>query len=162
VDGEPRGEVRRLALDAPVWAARAYGVELNLGRVDSGAVAPPGENAYQERGRDGDGSRAARTPRYRAIPTTPAVTRDLTLLLPPRVLAADVERVVRDAGGDILEALEVTADYRGPGLAAGTRAVTWQLTFRHPDRTLRDKEVEGRREKLLRTLESELGVVLRH
>jgi phenylalanyl-tRNA synthetase beta chain len=32
------------------------------------------------------------------------------------------------------------------------------LTFRHPERTLREKEVEARRDKLLRALESELGV----
>jgi phenylalanyl-tRNA synthetase beta chain len=89
------------------------------------------------------------------------VVRDVTLLVPPGVLAADVERVMREAGGDILERVDVAADYRGPGLAAGARAVTWQLTFRHPDRTLRDKEVEGRLDKVLRTLESELRVVLR-
>jgi phenylalanyl-tRNA synthetase beta chain len=36
--------------------------------------------------------------------------------------------------------------------------VTWRLTFRHPERTLREKEVEAQRDKLLRALESELGV----
>ena len=160
-DGETLGEVRRLSLDAPVWAAPAFGVELTLGRMEAGAVAPPGENAYVEPAGGIEAPRGARLPRYQPIPSTPAVLRDLTLLLPAAVAAADVERVMRASGGDILERIEVRADYRGPGLPAGTRAVTWQLTFRHPDRTLRDKEVEARREKLLRTLESELGVVLR-
>ena len=160
-DGERRGEVRRVPLDAPVWAAPAFGVELTLGTVDSGAVAPPGENAYVHPASGSEAARGARAPRHIPIPTTPPVVRDVTLLVPSAVVAADAERVMRAAGGDILERIDVVADYRGPGLAAGTRAVTWQLTFRHPDRTLRDREVEGRLDKLLRTLESELRVVLR-
>ena len=36
--------------------------------------------------------------------------------------------------------------------------MTWRLAFRHPERTLRDKEIEGRLQKLLRAIEGELGV----
>ena len=51
-----------------------------------------------------------------------------------------------------------SSEYRGAGIADGFRSVAWRLTFRHPERTLRDKEVAGRRDKVLRTLEGELGV----
>ena len=57
-----------------------------------------------------------------------------------------------------LERLVAFDVYEGAGVEAGHRSVAWRLTLRHPERTLRDKEVEGRREKLLRTLESELGI----
>ncbi|MFL5576123.1 MAG: phenylalanine--tRNA ligase subunit beta [Gemmatimonadaceae bacterium] len=159
VDGAVRGTVRRLSLDAPAWAAPAFGIEVELGVVDSGRVAPPGENAHVEPGTTPE--RPTPLPAYRPLPSMPPVSRDVTLLLPPAVRAADVERVIRDAAGEILESAAVTADYRGAELPAGTRAVTWKLTFRHPERTLRDKEVDGRREKLLRTLEAELGVIQR-
>jgi phenylalanyl-tRNA synthetase beta chain len=43
-------------------------------------------------------------------------------------------------------------------LPAGHRSVAWTLTFRDPSRTLRDKEIEGRRQRILKSLESELGV----
>ena len=49
-------------------------------------------------------------------------------------------------------------EYRGAGLPEGHRSVGWRLTFRDPSRTLRDKEVEGRRAKILQTLEKELGI----
>jgi phenylalanyl-tRNA synthetase beta chain len=154
VDGEARGTVQRLELDAPVWAAPAFGVELVLGTMSNSDVAPPGEHAH--------GGVAAtaprRAPRYRPLPTTPASQFDLALLLPAGVSAAEVEGVIRSAAGDLLERLEVFDLYEGEGVDAGHRSVAWRLTLRHPDRTLRDKEIEGRRARILSALQNELNV----
>jgi phenylalanyl-tRNA synthetase beta chain len=32
--------------------------------------------------------------------------------------------------------------YRGAGIAAGSRSLAWHLTFRAPDRTLREKDID--------------------
>ena len=72
----------------------------------------------------------------------------------PQVL----EAVIRRAAGELLESLTLFDEYRGKGVEAGVRSLAWRLTLRHPERTLRDKEVEGRRDKLLKTLENELGI----
>jgi phenylalanyl-tRNA synthetase beta chain len=153
-DGEERGSVRRLELDAPVWAAPAFGVELVLASMSNSDVAPAGEHAH------GASSvpEPRRTPRYRALPTTPASVFDLALLLPPGMSAAEVEGVIRAAAGDLLEQLEVFDLYEGEGVEAGHRSVAWRLTMRHPERTLRDKEIEGRRAKILSALQSQLNV----
>ena len=78
--------------------------------------------------------------------------------MPDGTAAADVERVLRASGGELLERVVLFDEYRGEGLPAGVRSLAWRLTFRDPERTLRDKEIEGRRQKILRSLESELGV----
>jgi phenylalanyl-tRNA synthetase beta chain len=163
-DGEERGSVRRLALDAPVWAAPVFGVELSLLTIDSTTIAPPGEGRRGgHAGQTGSGARrdgggAPRTRRYRALPTTPAADFDLALLVPNDLAAVRVEEVIRRSAGELLERLTLFDEYRGEGLPPGQRSLAWRLTFRHPERTLRDKEIAGRREKLLRTLEGELGV----
>jgi phenylalanyl-tRNA synthetase beta chain len=54
--------------------------------------------------------------------------------------------------------LELFDQYTGTGVPAGHRSLAWRLTFRHPERTLRDKEIEGRRAKILGALEQELHV----
>ncbi len=95
---------------------------------------------------------------YRALPTTPAAEFDLALLVPDDLPAADVERVLRTGGGDMLERLELFDEFRGAGVPGGMRSLAWRLTFRHPERTLRDKEIEGRRTQLLKSLENQLGV----
>jgi phenylalanyl-tRNA synthetase beta chain len=71
---------------------------------------------------------------------------------------ADVERVIRGTAGPLLERLSVFDEFRGAGLPEGHRSVGWRLTFRDATRTLRDKEVEGRRSKILQTLEKDLGI----
>lgn len=162
------GWIRRVSLDAPVWAAPTFGVEVVLSTIDSSPVAAPGRSARGtpasgEEGSAGNNSRAptagdARLVRYRPLPTTPAVEFDLALLVPPGVSAARVESVIRAEAGELLERLALFDLYEGQGVPEGYRSLAWRLTFRHPDRTLRDKEIEGRRAKLLRTLEGELGI----
>jgi phenylalanyl-tRNA synthetase beta chain len=69
-----------------------------------------------------------------------------------------VERVIREVSGAQLERLELFDEFRGTGVPDGVRSLAWRLTFRHPERTLRDKEIEGRRVLLLKTVEAQLGV----
>jgi phenylalanyl-tRNA synthetase beta chain len=167
VNGEARGEVRRVALDAPVWAQPAFGVEIILGEMSNGAVAPPGEHAHGDAVVQVVGASAtiaastdvrASTTKFTPLPTTPATEFDLALLLPSGTRAADVERVIRQAAGDLLEDLKVFDQYEGQGVEAGHRSVAWRLTLRHPERTLRDKEIEGRRSRIVSALQQELNV----
>jgi phenylalanyl-tRNA synthetase beta chain len=122
--------------------------------MSNGDVAPPGEHAH--------GDAEPRPPRrarpYRPLPNTPAAEFDLALVLPPGVTAARVEEVIRAAAGDLLERLFAFDEYEGAGIEAGHRSVAWRLTLRHPERTLRDKEIEGRRTRILSALQQELNV----
>ena len=147
VDGASVGKVVQVALDAPVWASAAYGVEVRLGAAPLDPAASAGSARASNEGL-----------RYRPIPVTPAVELDLALLVPVGTTAASVEAVIRRGAGEMLERLELFDEFRGGGIPDGYRSVAWRLTFRHPERTLRDKEVEGRRDKLLKTLENELSV----
>lgn len=167
IDGVLRGVVTRVPLDAPVWAAPAYGVEIVLGAVPNADVAPAGENAHAAPASGaGEPDRPAVPPaapsharrRYRALPSVPPAEFDLALLVPEGVRAADVERVIGHAAGELLERLELFDVYEGTGVEPGYRSVAWRLTLRHPERTLRDREIEGRRARILAALQSELHV----
>ena len=150
---ETVGIIKPIVLDAPVWARPAYGVEINLGVIDSAQVAPPGRHAHREPSWE-----HAAVPPYRPIPVTPVAPFDLALILPARVTAATVEEAIRRAAGDLLEKLELFDEYKGEKVGDGARSVAWRLTLRHPERTLSAKEIEGRRKKILSALESELDV----
>ena len=154
VDGARKGGVRQVALDAPVWAAPAYGVELTLLVVPSGVVAERGAARYES----APPRPATHHRQFRPLPETPAAEFDLALVVPNDMPASRVEQVIRASGGELLERLVLFDEYRGDAVPNGYRSLAWRLTFRHPERTLRDKEVAGRREKLLRTLDGELGV----
>ncbi len=152
------GVVQTVVLDKPVWAADAFGIELRLGVMSSADVAPIGQHApISATSR----SQSDRHVVYRTVPVMPAAGFDLALVLPERVRAADVEAVLRRESGELLESIHVFDEYRGDRLPAGMRGVGWRLQFRHPERTLREKELDGRRSKLVSALQRELGVTVR-
>jgi len=49
-------------------------------------------------------------------------------------------------------------EFTGQGIPEGSRSLAWALTFRDRERTLKDNEVQGRTEKIVKALEGELGV----
>ena len=147
------GTIDAVSLDAPVWAAPAFGIEITLGVMSSAPAAPPGTNLYLT-GRD----EAPWFPTYTPIPVTPAAEFDLALIVPDSMPASTVDVTIRASAGELLESLVLFDEYRGEGVPAGARSLGWRLTFRHPERTLRDKEIDGRRSQLLKTLEKEIGV----
>jgi phenylalanyl-tRNA synthetase beta chain len=148
------GRAGPVSLDRPAWASEAFGVELTLDPMPNGFVAPRGAHAHEARPEP----RHRAPVRYRPLPTTPAAEVDVALLVADGTTAAQVEKVIRASGGELLENVALFDEYRGEGLPEGVRSLAWRLTFRDPVRTLRDKEIEGRRQKILRSLESELGV----
>ena len=156
VDGRDAGVVRRVVLDdPPVWAAPACGVEVTLAHMPSDPVAAPGAHAH---GRQRARAEAPAAAAFRPLPTTPAAEFDLAMLVPDDVPVARVEGVMRAASGELLERLALLSEFRGGPVPAGQRSLAWRLTFRHPERTLGGKEVEGRRSQLLKRLENELGL----
>ena len=137
VDGKTVGSARRLKLDAPVWARPAFGLEINLEAIEQTAV---------------------RNKAYRPIPLTPRVQVDLALVAATTVTAAQIDEVIRREAGELLESLTLFDEFIGQGIPEGSRSLAWALTFRHPERTLKDKEVQGRTETIVKALEGELGV----
>nr|CAA9277642.1 Phenylalanyl-tRNA synthetase beta chain [uncultured Armatimonadetes bacterium] len=81
--------------------------------------------------------------RYAPLPKYPAVTRDLAPVVPTSLPYADVEGAARRAAGPLLEFLRLTDVYEGANLGEGRRSLTLRLTFRAPNRTLKDAEVEA-------------------
>jgi phenylalanyl-tRNA synthetase beta chain len=151
------GRVEAVALDRPVWASEAFGIEVTLGVMPSADVAAP--RAHDHGGAPvGQAVSASSAFRFKVLPTTPSAEIDLSLLVPESVAAATVEQALRAAGGELLEQVSLFDEFRGAGVPEGHRSLGWRLTFRHPERTLRDKEIEGRRARLLDLLDRELGI----
>jgi phenylalanyl-tRNA synthetase beta chain len=71
------------------------------------------------------------------------------------VPAADVERVVRSAGGDLLAEVELFDVYRGAGVDDGRRSLAYRLRFQALDHTLTDAEIADVRRRCVQAVESE-------
>jgi len=98
--------------------------------------------------------------KYEGLAKYPAVTRDISMVVPKAVLVGQIEEIIEKRGGRILESYQLFDIYEGAQILAGHKSVAYSITFRAKDRTLEDKEVNGVMEKILHGLR-ELGIELR-
>ncbi len=98
--------------------------------------------------------------KYEGIAKFPAVTRDISMVVPKNVLVGQIEKVIAVRGGQILENYELFDIYEGSQIKGGYKSVAYSLTFRAKDRTLTDTEISASMKKILNGLEA-LGAELR-
>ena len=85
---------------------------------------------------------------FRDVTSYPAVLQDIAVVVPDEVSAAELERTVREGGGDLLADVEVFDVYKGEQVGKGNRSLALRLVFRDADRTLTDEEVAERRAQI--------------
>jgi|UniRef100_A0A7C5AL75 phenylalanyl-tRNA synthetase beta chain len=105
--------------------------------------------------------RAELFPLYTPLPRYPAVYRDVALVLPVSVPAARVAQAFRDYGAPWLEEASLFDVYSGPPIPAGKHSLAFHLTYRDPERTLTDEEVDRHQARMVERLARELGAQLR-
>lgn len=129
------GRVRPAMADAfharkPVWAA-----ELNLNSLR----------------RLHDATRV----RFVPLPVFPATSRDITVMAPTTLSVTAVLDRLREAGLKFMENCALVDIFEPEG--KDERNLTFRLVFRHPERTLKDGEVDKERERAATLLVKELG-----
>ncbi|MCL4516614.1 MAG: phenylalanine--tRNA ligase subunit beta [Firmicutes bacterium] len=98
---------------------------------------------------------------YRQLPRYPAVVRDLALIVKDAFASQQVVEVIRQAGGELIEAVKLFDLYRGAPIEAGHKNLAFSLTYRASDRTLTDREVEDVQARIESALVGEIGARLR-
>jgi phenylalanyl-tRNA synthetase beta chain len=99
--------------------------------------------------------------KYEQLPRFPATTRDLAVVVGDDVYAADLTGVIRAAGGSMLEDVKLFDVYKGSQVPEGMKSTAFALSFRAPDRTLTDEEVNASMDRILKSLEDKFGAKLR-
>lgn len=98
--------------------------------------------------------------KYEGIARFPAVTRDISMVVPKSVLVGQIEEVIAVRGGKILESYELFDVYEGSQIKEGYKSVAYSIVFRAKDKTLEEAEISAAMKKILNGLES-LGAELR-
>lgn len=133
---------------------RALGIK---GSVVAGEVLFP-RSAFAE---------ARKTPRFEAFSSFPPVTKDVAVIVPVTVPAAEIESRVRQgaskaAGKEFaLEAVTCFDVFNGAGLPEGCRSLAFEIQWRHAARTLTDDEANQALGVVIATLEKGAGWTVR-
>ncbi len=98
---------------------------------------------------------------YKQLPKFPAVTRDIAMLVKDEVMVKQIENIIKQRSGKILEDVKLFDVYKGKQVTEGMKSVAYSITFRAGDRTLTDEEVNKVMAKILDGLKINLGAQLR-
>ncbi|WP_243547107.1 phenylalanine--tRNA ligase subunit beta [Pseudodesulfovibrio tunisiensis] len=91
------------------------------------------------------------------LPVFPPSRRDVTVIGSMTLQAGAVVAAIRDMNIKILESVELVAEYIPEGQEE-ERNLSFRLTYRHPAKTLKDKEVDKQHKRVLNELSSKLPV----
>lgn len=105
-------------------------------------------------------ARATFDRKYEGIAKFPAVTRDISMVVPKSILVGQIEEMIEQRGGTILESYKLFDLYEGEQIKEGYKSVAYSIVFRAKDRTLEEADVTKAMKKILNGLES-MGIELR-
>ena len=95
------------------------------------------------------------------VPAFPPGLEDLAVIVEEELPAARVEQLILQAGGTLVTGARLFDVYRGEQAGVGKKSLAYSLTYQAPERTLTDQEVAAIRQRIIRSLESELSGKLR-
>ncbi len=98
--------------------------------------------------------------KYTGLAKYPAVTRDLSMVVPKEILAGQIEEIIVQRGGKLLESYQLFDIYEGEQIGAGFKSMAYSITFRDKEKTLAEADVTAAMKKILNGLQG-LGIELR-
>lgn len=104
---------------------------------------------------------SSREIQYAKPPKYPSTSRDIAMVVDESTAVADIEKVIKEAGTEILRGVKLFDIYRGIQVGKGKKSVAYSLTYRHDDRTLTDVETEEAHAKVVEALKNNLGASIR-
>ena len=105
-------------------------------------------------------SRASFDHKYEGIAKFPAAARDISMVVPKKVLAGDIEKIFDEKGGQFLEKYDLFDIYEGAQIKPGYKSIAYSLSFRAKDRNLEDADITGAMDRIVKALEH-VGAELR-
>ena len=100
-------------------------------------------------------------PAFHPLPKYPAVERDVAAIVPDDVPAGGVQRVILSTGSGLIESVRLFDFYQGRPIPEGKKSLAYKITYRSPDRTLTDPEVNAAHRAVMDALKERLGAEIR-
>ena len=91
----------------------------------------------------------------------PSVRRDIALLINDKINVSEIQQLIGQAGGELLDSSWLFDVYTGQGVENGKRSLAFALLWQHPSRTLEDAEIKSGMDHIIQVLESTYQATLR-
>lgn len=100
-------------------------------------------------------------PSFTAIPKYPSIARDIAFILDKNVHAGDVKKVIEEVGAPLVNRVDIFDLYQGDNLEEGKKSIAYSLLYQHPEKTLKDEEVEESYQKIIAAVNEKFNAYVR-
>ncbi len=104
---------------------------------------------------------AKRVPQFTHIPQFPNTSRDIAVVVPQEVSAADLQEEIRSQTGPLLTSVKLFDVYTGKQVKEGCKSVAFSLTFQDLNKTLQDQEIDPIIKKVVDHVQTTFQGILR-
>lgn len=91
----------------------------------------------------------------------PSVRRDIALLISDNINVRDIQQLIEQTGGELLDSTWLFDVYTVQGVEDGKRSLAFALLWQHPSRTLEDAEIKSGMDNIIQVLENTYQATLR-
>lgn len=98
---------------------------------------------------------------FKPLPKYPSIERDMALLVDRNVMVSEIEDIIREKGGNLIESIKLFDVYEGKQIPEGKKSIAYSIIYRSDCRTLKDDEVNKVHDSIIKSVESNLGAQLR-
>ena len=91
----------------------------------------------------------------------PSVRRDIALLISDNINVSEIQQLIGQTGGALLDSTWLFDVYTGQGVEVGKRSLAFALLWQHPSRTLEDAEIKSGMDQIIEVLQNTYQATLR-
>jgi phenylalanyl-tRNA synthetase beta chain len=99
--------------------------------------------------------------KYSPLPKYPSVSRDIAVVVDEEISAGQIEEIIKNKGGKTVEDVKLFDIYRGSQIEKGYKSMAYAITYRSEEKTLTEEDVSKVHNKILNSLASQVGAILR-
>ena len=91
----------------------------------------------------------------------PSVRRDIALLISDKINVSEIQQLIEQTGGTLLDSTWLFDVYTGQGVEQGKRSLAFAVLWQHPSRTLEDAEIKSGMDQIIEVLQNTYQATLR-
>ncbi|MEA4895362.1 MAG: phenylalanine--tRNA ligase subunit beta, partial [Oscillospiraceae bacterium] len=99
--------------------------------------------------------------KYKALPKYPSVERDIAIVVAEDITAGQVEEIIRNKGGKLVEDVRFFDIYRGNQIKEGYKSMAYSIVYRSDEKTLSEEDITKVHNKIVNSLVNQVGAELR-
>ncbi|HYE84642.1 MAG TPA: phenylalanine--tRNA ligase subunit beta [Clostridia bacterium] len=99
--------------------------------------------------------------KYISLPKYPSVARDIAIVVTEEITAGQVEEIIRNKGGKLIEEVKLFDIYRGSQIQEGYKSMAYSIVYRSDEKTLSEEDIAKVHNKVVNSLVNQVGAALR-